>query len=134
MRSQSTTRFCACIVLAAYLFLLFGAPTISYADEKSAKAKSDAKRWHPRNRDSGLDGETKALLVTAGVLVAIGVVALIVKAVGKHGDGKEREEKTLSQPDEQARIDDASQVFVHTSQAAQKKNKNHCHVCFKEIR
>ena len=45
MKPNATTKCFAVIILAAYLLTLFGSPTVSYADEKSSKAQSEAERW-----------------------------------------------------------------------------------------
>jgi len=47
----------------------------------------------------------------AGALVAVAVIALIVKAAGKNDDGKEQEEKAQQPPDEQVCIGDSSSVL-----------------------
>ncbi len=128
MTSSPTTKYFAIIILAAYLLTLFGSPAASYADEKSSKAKADVERWHPRNRETGLDGETKAMLVMAGALVAVAVIALIVKAAGKHDGGEEQEEKAQQQPDEQICIGDSSGILSVQTELRKNQQKSLPHL------
>jgi len=123
MMPQSTLKFFACIILAAYLFTLFGSPTVSYADEKSSKAKSEADRWRRKNRasDDRYDTELKVTLVIVGILV---VAVIIDKIVKMHGDDREQEGEAQKNSTEPACAGDSSQALSVQTQRGKDEQKS----------
>jgi len=127
MRSNSTTKCFALIILAAYLFALFGSPTVSYADEKSSRAKSEAEGWPRKNRasDDSADAELKVTLVIVGILM----VAVIIDKIAKgHGDDQEQKSEAQKTPLNRPVLA-ALPRLCPCKPSGGKMNKNHRHVC-----
>jgi len=110
MMPKSAMKFFAVIMIAVYFLTLFESPTVSYADEKSSRAKSEAERWRRNNRlaDAPLSTELKVILVATGILLVVVVIHKIAKT---HGDDQEQESEAQKNSTEQACTGDASQAL-----------------------
>jgi len=117
MFAKAQTKCMALIILTAYLFALFGSPPVSYADEKSSKAKSETERWRRNNRLAGesLSTEFKIILVATGILLVVAVIHKIAKA-----DGDEPKSEVQKTSETQV---DSSQVFFVQRQPQKHEQK-----------